>query len=608
MQDTDNSDPILPLPPTSTIRTSVESPRTLWMGDLNPLFDELTITKIWKSLNLPVFVKLIKARKNLLISSSSTKSQHSTSNNSPESGLSNNEDNFDLDIQRININGVNFIDPNTVQLHHAGYCFVEFESQQDVIAALSLNKAVIPNIFSESINLYTNPNGRRTFRLNWASGATLQSLIPATPEYSLFIGDLSPLTTEADILSIFQKKYKSVKTVRVMTDPINGSSRGFGFIRFSDEDERKDALENMNGVMCHSRYFRLALATPRTNKFATSTNMTQVREDNDGRSNSVTNVHTSPYEQTTTNINISNKFIDKLDVNNFIPTSNNSLQQSAQNIDHVNLDNSNTTVFIGGLSTSTNEYELQVLFEPFGNILSVKIPIGKNCGFVKFKRKIEANAAIKGMQGFIINGNPIRLSWGKSNNNASTKLNHKHINIYNTSDSTGDTFNSSAHQQNYLQQQLHQQSNNSYIYNNPPDFNFSTQAKTYNNYASTKLFFRRSESIDDEQFQQHLQANYQFNQELHQQAPLLQQQLLDNTDSQVKNSNYNRNKHNLSYFTTNGHLNAYVSNVPNSEIRQFSNDFNLAESQYTKENHVNNIPETNPYQLSLNNNFNGNYS
>ena len=47
-------------------------------------------------------------------------------------------------------------------------------------------------------------------------------------------------------------------------------------------------------------------------------------------------------------------------------------------------------------------------------MINVKIPLGKGCGFVKYANRIDAEAAIQGMQGFIVGGNPIRLSWGRT--------------------------------------------------------------------------------------------------------------------------------------------------------------------------------------------------
>ena len=78
-----------------------------------------------------------------------------------------------------------------------------------------------------------------------------------------------------------------------------------------------------------------------------------------------------------------------------------------------NTDPTNTTVFVGGLGPKTTEFQLRSLFKPFGPILNVRIPNGKNCGFVKFEKRIDAEASIQGLQGFIVGGSPIRLSWGR---------------------------------------------------------------------------------------------------------------------------------------------------------------------------------------------------
>lgn len=77
-------------------------------------------------------------------------------------------------------------------------------------------------------------------------------------------------------------------------------------------------------------------------------------------------------------------------------------------------DPSNTTVFVGGLSSLISEDTLKTFFVPFGEITYVKIPPGKGCGFVQFVRKTDAERAIERMQGFPIGGGRIRLSWGRS--------------------------------------------------------------------------------------------------------------------------------------------------------------------------------------------------
>lgn len=47
-------------------------------------------------------------------------------------------------------------------------------------------------------------------------------------------------------LKYFVLNYHGVSLVTVILDT-NGFSKGYGFVRFADEDEQKDALIQMNG-------------------------------------------------------------------------------------------------------------------------------------------------------------------------------------------------------------------------------------------------------------------------------------------------------------------------------------------------------------------------
>ena len=492
---------IIPLPPSSTVETSTEPPRTLWMGDLDPSFDEATIEEIWSKLDKKVIVKLIRAKKNLLIPCSSTSSSNnntSEENAENQQSASNSTDQLD-NSQMININGISFIDPSTTQLHHAGYCFVEFETQKDAKFALSLNATPLPNFYSPTTNSQTNPTFKRTFRLNWASGATLQSSIPSTPEFSLFVGDLSPTATEADLLSLFQTRFKSVKTVRVMTDPLTGSSRCFGFVRFGDEDERRRALIEMSGKWFQGRALRVAYATPRNNMMLQLQEQQQQQqqlqqqhqqldqEDNNGplliktANNLIQNnsnmlplnaLHNAPP------MHLNEGGISNMRVNDSLPSNT------------YNTDPTNTTVFVGGLVPKTTEFQLRSLFKPFGPILNVRIPNGKNCGFVKFEKRIDAEASIQGLQGFIVGGSPIRLSWGRpSSSNAKANSTIMGASQYMSSNglrapsAASSVDNSKQILEQYAEDKrrlfLHQQQQQQ---QQQPDGNFSMEQMAHNNY------------------------------------------------------------------------------------------------------------------------------
>jgi len=153
------------------------------------------------------------------------------------------------------------------------YCFVEFPNHSSAMRALSsLNGAIIPG---------TN----RTFRLNWASGgggggsmsssgssSLLGTLSPAArmlnplelstgPDYAVFVGDLAADATEEMLLQLFTSYYRAVKAVKVLHDPMTGMAKGYGFVRFFDENEQIRALTEMQGAYCGSRPIRVSMAS-----------------------------------------------------------------------------------------------------------------------------------------------------------------------------------------------------------------------------------------------------------------------------------------------------------------------------------------------------------
>jgi RNA recognition motif-containing protein len=44
-------------------------------------------------------------------------------------------------------------------------------------------------------------------------------------DYSIFVGDLGGDVTESLLLQVFQAKYRSVKSARIVTDPVTGVSK-----------------------------------------------------------------------------------------------------------------------------------------------------------------------------------------------------------------------------------------------------------------------------------------------------------------------------------------------------------------------------------------------
>ncbi|KAI8501572.1 tRNA selenocysteine 1-associated protein 1 [Branchiostoma belcheri] len=158
---------------------------SLWMGDLEPYMDEPFIMNAFASMGEPIIsVKLIKNRQT----------------GGP-----------------------------------AGFCFVDFGDQQLAERALTrLSGKQLPGSYTP-----------KRFKLNYASYGR-ENVV--TPEYSIFVGDLTPEIDDGSLQEFFGRRYSSCKAAKVVLDAA-GNSRGYGFVRFTDENEQKRALTEMQGAV-----------------------------------------------------------------------------------------------------------------------------------------------------------------------------------------------------------------------------------------------------------------------------------------------------------------------------------------------------------------------
>jgi RNA recognition motif-containing protein len=77
----------------------------------------------------------------------------------------------------------------------------------------------------------------------------------------LFIGNLTPSTTEADLEEVFSKMGKIV-TVRVPTDFQTGRSKHVAYVQFADQESVDKALDQLQGVALGGRPMRIKIARP----------------------------------------------------------------------------------------------------------------------------------------------------------------------------------------------------------------------------------------------------------------------------------------------------------------------------------------------------------
>ncbi|KAF3958809.1 hypothetical protein ACB098_06G039200 [Castanea mollissima] len=241
-----------------------------------------------------------------------------------------------------------------------GYGFVEFVSRNAADRAL------------QSCNGKVMPNTEQNFRLNWATLGAGERRQDDGPDYTIFVGDLAADVTDYMLQETFKTVYTSVKGAKVVTDRATGRSKGYGFVRFGDEGEQLRSMTEMNGQYCSSRPMRIGPAA--TKKPV---------------------VGGQQYQKATT-------------------------YQNTQGTQGEN-DPNNTTIFVGGLDSTVTDDLLRQVFSRFGELVHVKIPVGKRCGFVQFANRACAEQALALMNGTQLGGQSIRLSWGRSPSNKQTQ-------------------------------------------------------------------------------------------------------------------------------------------------------------------------------------------
>lgn len=217
------------------------------------------------------------------------------------------------------------------------------------------------------------PNTEQPFRLNWAtfSMGDKRAGENNASDLSIFVGDLAADVTDNLLHETFASKYPSVKAAKVVFDANTGRSKGYGFVRFGDDNERSQAMTEMNGVYCSSRPMRIGAATPRKS---------------------------SGYQPSQGGYS--------------------SNGASAQGFQYDG-DSTNTTIFVGGLDPNVTDEDLRQPFSQHGEIVSVKIPVGKGCGFVQFANRNNAEEALQKLNGTMIGKQTVRLSWGRNPNKQS---------------------------------------------------------------------------------------------------------------------------------------------------------------------------------------------
>lgn len=79
---------------------------------------------------------------------------------------------------------------------------------------------------------------------------------------NIYLGNLSYSATEATIKELFEE-FGSVTTAKIVTDKFTGSSRGFGFVEMTNDDEAQKAIAELNGKDFQGRKMVVNESRPR---------------------------------------------------------------------------------------------------------------------------------------------------------------------------------------------------------------------------------------------------------------------------------------------------------------------------------------------------------
>jgi len=238
----------------------------------------------------------------------------------------------------------------------SGYGFVDFYTHEEASRALN------------------NLNGRiiynKDIKVNWAFAGSNRE--DTTSHHHIFVGDLSPDIDDDALYKAFQP-FGTISDARVMWDQNTGRSRGYGFVAFRDKADAERAMTGMNGEWLGSRAIRCNWAN------------------------------------------------QKVSAGNAISVVPGSLN-SGLNYDAIAAQSSvmNTTVYVGNLSPEVSEDVLISIFNIYGPIEEVRIQKDKGFAFVKFANHDQATRAIIAVHGSVIGTRPVKCSWGKERNGAST--------------------------------------------------------------------------------------------------------------------------------------------------------------------------------------------
>lgn len=83
---------------------------------------------------------------------------------------------------------------------------------------------------------------------------------------NIYVGNLDYKVTEDDLENAFSK-FGEVSSANVITDKYSGRSKGFGFVTMENDDDARQAIEELNESKLESRNIVVNEAKPRKTNY-----------------------------------------------------------------------------------------------------------------------------------------------------------------------------------------------------------------------------------------------------------------------------------------------------------------------------------------------------
>ena len=190
--------------------------------------------------------------------------------------------------------------------------------------------------------------------------------------YHIFVGDLSNEVNDDVLLQAFSA-FGTVSEARVMWDMKTGRSRGYGF---RDRADAQKALNSMDGEWLGSRAIRCNWANQKGQPSVSQ-------------------------QQAMTAMGMTHAFSHHHFPSHGVQSYDMVLHQTPQ---------WQTTCYVGNLTPYTSQNDIVPLFQNFGYVLETRLQADRGFAFVKMDSHENAAMAICQLNGYDVNGRPLKCS------------------------------------------------------------------------------------------------------------------------------------------------------------------------------------------------------